>query len=254
MTTLKHYASAVSPAVQQILDRAAARASRAGAGAGRLGRRAATRVREADQRVLIAGGVVLAAAAVAGAVLAVRALKSGKGEGARDGRRAKDGDKFIERSVTINKPRDALYRQWRDFSNLPRWMETVESVSANGDGRAHWVVRGPGDRKVEFDTVLTEDTPGEVIAWESVAGDVRTESRIEFKDAPGGRGTEVHAKVDYHPPLGPLGRIAAVVTQTGPELQARRDLKRFKQLMETGEIATTEGPGAAPSAKYNKKH
>ncbi|MCV5446144.1 cyclase, partial [Escherichia coli] len=89
------------------------------------------------------------------------------------------------------------------------------------------------------DTRITEDRPGEVIAWESTGGDVKTESRIEFKDAPGGRGTEVHAKVDYHPPLGPLGKIAAVVTQKGPELQARRDLKQFKMLMETGEIATT---------------
>jgi uncharacterized membrane protein len=154
----------------------------------------------------------------------------------------------------VNKPREELYRHWRDFSNLPRFMETVESVTDLGGGRAHWVVRGPGDKTVEYDTIITEDRPGEVIAWESTGGDVKTESRIEFKDAPGGRGTEVHAKVDYHPPLGPLGKIAAVVTQKAPELQARRDLKQFKMLMETGEIATTEGPTAAPSSKYNKKH
>ena len=253
MTTLKTYATAVTPALQHLLSRAESRWSHARTGAGRVGKRVRTRVRETDDRVLIAGGVVLAAVAIGGAVLAARALKSGKGGGAADEHHAKDGDKFIERSVTVNKPREELYRQWRDFSNLPRWMETVESVTVNDGGSAHWVVRGPGGKTVEYDTRVIEDRPGELIAWESTGGQVRTESRIEFKDAPGGRGTEVHAKVDYHPPMGRLGRIAAVVSQKGPELQARRDLKQFKMLMETGEIATTKGPGAAPHPKYNKQ-
>jgi uncharacterized membrane protein len=171
--------------------------SQAAAQAGRAGKR----LERIDNRGLIAAGLAVAGAAVIVGVFAARQA-SRKGEGqAPDEHHAKDGDKFIERSVTVNKPREELYRYWRDFSNLPGFMEIVESVTPNGD-RAHWVVRGPGDKRVEYDTVITEDRPGEVIAWESTGGEVRTESRIEFKDAPGGRGTEVHAKVDYHPPMG----------------------------------------------------
>lgn len=242
MASFRHFTTAATPRVQHLWTRAAARAGRA-----------SERLERIDNRVLLAGGLALAGAAIIGAVYAARHATRKEDDATPDEHHARDGDKFIERSVTVNKPRDELYRYWRDFSNLPRFMEIVESITPEGD-RAHWVVRGPGDKRVEYDTVITEDRPGELIAWESTGGDVRTESRIEFKDAPGGRGTEVHAKVDYHPPMGRLGKIAALVTQKGPELQARRDLKQFKMLMETGEIATTEGPGAAPSAKYNKKH
>lgn len=242
--------SAAAPSVQALVSRASHVRHRAVPALQHAGRR----VRETDQRVLAGGVALLVSAAVIGTVVAARASRK-KQAAASDEHHAKDGDKFIERSVTVNKPRDELYRRWRDFANLPSFMETVESVTDAGDGRSHWVVRGPGDKRLEYDTVITEDRPGEVIAWESTPGaDVRNESRIEFKDAPGGRGTEIHAKIDYHPPAGPLGKIVAVVTQKGPELQVRRDLRRFKQLMETGEIATTEGPGAAPSSKYNKKH
>jgi uncharacterized membrane protein len=208
------------------------------------------RVREADRRVLLAGGVLLVGTAVLVAVLAARSRSETAGdeeESAANGK-SKHPD-FIERAVTVNIPREQAYREWRDFAGLPRFMEIVESVTEDGD-RSHWVFRGPGDKRLEFDAVITEDSPGEVIAWESLpGGPVRNRSRVEFKDAPGGRGTEIHVKVDYQPVSGPLGRLAALVTQKAPELQSRRDLRRFKQLMETGEIATTEGPGAAPSSR-----
>ena len=214
----------------------------------------ARRVREADRRVLIAGGVLLVGSAVLIAVLAARSREADRDEGDSGGGEADGKSKhpdYIERAVTVNIPRDQAYREWRDFAGLPRFMEIVESVAEDGD-RSHWVFRGPGDKRLEFDAVITEDRPGEVIAWESLpGGPVKNRSRVEFKDAPGGRGTEIHVKVRYEPVFGPLGRLAALVTQKAPELQSRRDLKRFKQLMETGEIATTEGPGAAPSSKYN---
>ena len=207
----------------------------------------ARRARLNDKRVLAGGGALLAVGTAAAtlAVLNARKTKGGTSDMPQKG--------AVERAVTVNKPREELYRQWRDFTQAPRWMEIVESVTEAGEGH-HWVVRGPGDKRIEYDTVITEERQGEVLAWESVKGaTVRSTNRLEFRDAPGGRGTEIHAAMTYHPPGGPLGKVAALVTQKAPEFQVRRDLRRFKQLMETGEIATTEGPGAAPSGRDKVK-
>jgi uncharacterized membrane protein len=214
--------------------------------------RNARKVKLDDKRVLAAGGLVLAVGA--GAV-AVAALNKKKTKGGTSPKLLADsGDKAIHRAVTVNKPRVELYRAWRDFASAPRWMDIVESVTEEADGRLRWVVRAPGDKPIEYEATITEEREGEVLAWESVPGSkVRSSNRIEFRDAPGGRGTEIHASMDYHPPLGPLGKAAALVTQKAPEFQVQRDLRRFKQLMETGEIATTEGPGAAPSSRDNVK-
>ena len=154
------------------------------------------------------------------------------------------------RSVTINRPRQELYDFWRDFANLPQFMENVRTVASLGDRRSHWVVEAPGGTTVEFDSRVTEDEPGALIAWESEEGaDVRNSGRIEFLDAPPGRGTIVRATIAYDPPAGAVGKLIAKAFQREPAIQARRDLKRFKQLMETGEIPTTEpGPAAPRSA------
>lgn len=197
-----------------------------------------------DKRVLAGGGVVLAFTAGAVAVAALNARKTGGGTSEAP------QDKAVRRAVTINKPRAELYRRWRDFREAPRWMDIVESVTETEDGRLHWVVRAPGGKRIAFEAVITEDHDGEVLAWESVPGaKIRSSSRLEFREAPGGRGTEIHASMDYRPPFGPLGRAAALIGQKAPEFQIQRDLRRFKQLVETGEIATTEGPGAAPSSR-----
>ena len=207
----------------------------------------ARRARLEDKRVLAGGGALLALAAGVATLAVLNAKKT------RGGTSDMPEKGAIQRAVTVNKPRAELYRQWRDFPQAPRWMEIVESVTETGEGH-HWVVRGPGDKTVSYDTVITEERDGEVLAWESVAGSkIRSSNRLEFRDAPGGRGTEIHARMTYDPPLGPLGKAAALVTQKAPEFQVLRDLRRFKQMVETGEIATTEGPGAAPSSKYNKK-
>lgn len=205
------------------------------------------RLRNVDQRWLVIGGATLLAAAVVGGALAVRQ----KGKRMSD----KEDDKVIARAVTVNKPRAELYRYWRDFTNAPRFMEMAESVTDSGGGRSHWILRGPGRKKLEYDAVITADEPDRLIVWESAPGaDVRSTNRIEFRDAPGDRGTEIHAAMTYDPPMGALGKVVATVTQRSPELQVLRDLKRFKMLMETGEIATTEGPGAAPAGRKQKSH
>ena len=149
------------------------------------------------------------------------------------------GSHLAARAVTINRPSAELYAYWRDFSNLASFMDNVERIDVADDRRSHWVVKAPGGRTVEWDAVVTEDRQGELIAWASEEGaDVTNSGRIEFRDA-GARGTVVTATILYDPPGGTIGKIVAKMFQREPAVQARRDLRRFKQLMETGEVATS---------------
>lgn len=153
---------------------------------------------------------------------------------------------LVGRTITVNLPRQQVYAFWRDFRNLARFMENVEAVTPGDGNTSHWVVKAPAGRTVEWDSVLTADVPGELLAWESVEGaDIRNTGRIEFRDAPPGRGTEVTATIVYDPPGGDLGKLIAKLFQKEPKVQARRDLRRLKQLLETGEISTSEAPHAA---------
>ncbi len=148
------------------------------------------------------------------------------------------GSDVIGRTVTIARPRDELYAYWRDFSNLPHFMDNVVRVDLLDEGRSHWVVKAPGGT-VEWDSEIVDEQDGAYIEWTSVAGaDVPNSGRIEFRDAPGGRGTFVTAIISYDPPAGMIGKLIAKMFQREPAIQARRDLRRFKQLIETGEIAT----------------
>jgi uncharacterized membrane protein len=154
---------------------------------------------------------------------------------------------LLGRTVTINRPRAELYAFWRDFRNLALFMENVESVTPGDDRRSHWVVKAPAGKTVEWDSVLTEEVENEVLAWESAEGaDIKNAGRIEFKDGPPGRGTEVTATIVYEPPGGDMGKLIAKLFQKEPKIQARRELRRFKQLMETGEISIAKAPDAAP--------
>ena len=145
---------------------------------------------------------------------------------------------LIGKSVTINKPAAELFAFFRDFSHLPQFMENVVSIEVKDDRLSHWVVKAPGGKTVEWDSRVTDETPGRLIAWEAAPGaDVKNAGRIEFKDA-GQRGTVVTLELVYEPPAGIIGRLIAGMFQREPGIQARRDLRRFKQLMETGEIAT----------------
>lgn len=149
------------------------------------------------------------------------------------------GDSLSGRAVTINRPRAELFAYWRDFANLATFMENVERVELLDARRSHWVVKAPGGKTVEWDSVVTEEQPDSFIAWASEEGaDVPNSGRIDFRDA-GARGTVVTATILYDPPAGAIGKLIAKMFQREPAIQARRDLRRFKQLMETGEIATS---------------
>lgn len=155
------------------------------------------------------------------------------------------GDSISARSVTINRPRDELFAYFRNFANLPRFMDNIERVDVVDAMRSHWVVKAPGGRTVEWDSSITSETVPSSFAWESI-GDIPNSGRVDFADA-GARGTVVTATIAYDPPAGAIGKLVAKLFQREPAIQARRDLRRFKQLMETGEVATNARTRAAAS-------
>ncbi|QIQ85367.1 SRPBCC family protein [Erythrobacter sp.] len=185
-------------------------------------------------------GLALVAGTVAfGAFLAKR-RKGGDDDAPGFTRKHGGSDKAVGgRTVTIREPADELYRFWRDFRNLPQFMENVEEVRPHGDHEV-WVVKAPGGQTAELHTRVTEEIEGRRIAWESVQhSDIWTRGYVEFSEAPGERGTRVSLRIEYAPPGGAIGKGIAKLFLREPEVQARHDLKRFKMLMETGEIATS---------------
>lgn len=150
-----------------------------------------------------------------------------------------------ERTVTINKPAAELYAYWHDFANLPTFMKHVQSVTVVDMRRSHWVAKAPMGQSIEWDADIIDDRPNELIAWASIEGaDVDNSGFVRFKPAPGDRGTEVKVVIEYNPPGGVLGSVLAKLFGEEPEQQIGDELNRFKQLMEAGEIATTEGQPA----------
>jgi len=150
------------------------------------------------------------------------------------------GEKSVTAAVvTIAKPARELYDFWRDFANLVQVMENVDAITVEGPDRSTWSVKGPGGRTISWESIVTEDRPGETIAWQSVEGSqVRNSGRVEFHEVPG-RGSVVRAVIAYDPPGGTIAQLVAKLFQREPAIRARRDLRRFKQFMETGEISTS---------------
>jgi uncharacterized membrane protein len=150
----------------------------------------------------------------------------------------------VERAVTVNRPRAELYEVWRDFENLPRFMEHLESVQVDesDSDRSHWIARGPLDRRVEWDSEIIEERANELLVWKSLPGSmVESMGRVEFFDGPGGRGTIVYVSMEYNPPAGSLGAAFARLFGKEPGHQVKEDLRRFKQIMEAGKAVTGDG-------------
>jgi uncharacterized membrane protein len=157
----------------------------------------------------------------------------------------------VDRAITIARPRAEIYRFWRNLSNLPRFMKNVESITDDGT-RSHWVVKAPGGRTVQWDAVIHNEIENELIAWRSLPGaKVANAGSVWFRDAPGGRGTEIRVELQYDPPAGVLGAIVASLQGKEPGQQIQEDLYRLKALLEAGEVVTTEGqPGGRQSRPY----
>ena len=148
----------------------------------------------------------------------------------------------VDRAVTVDKPRAEVYRFWRDLRNLPRFMRHLESITLTDDRRSHWVAKAPGGKTVEWDAEIINEAEDERIGWRSLEGaTVEHAGSVLFEDAPGGRGTVVRVELQYNPPGGVLGALAAKMWGEEPGQQIREDLHHFKEMMETGEIPTVVG-------------
>ncbi len=148
----------------------------------------------------------------------------------------------VEHSVTINKPVEEVFNFWRNFENLPRFMDHLESVKVIDEKHSHWVTKGPKGRTVEWDATIIEEIPNKKIAWKSAEGaDVANSGQVLFEKAPGDRGTEVKVVLAYDPPAGIFGEIFAKLFGESPAQQVRDDLRHVKQILETGEKPTIEG-------------
>jgi uncharacterized membrane protein len=154
----------------------------------------------------------------------------------------------VKESLTVNRLPWDLYQFWRNFENLPRFMSHLESVKTLDEKRSHWKVRAPAGLKLDWDAEIINDEPNALIAWRSLGGaDVDNAGSVRFVPGPEGRGTEVHVTLDYIPPAGKLGAWVASLFGQDPASQIREDLRRFKQFMEAGELATTQGQPHAAS-------
>lgn len=152
----------------------------------------------------------------------------------------------ITRSLTINKPRSEVYQFWRQFENLPQFMQHLQDVRQMGPKRSHWVARVPkGVGTVEWEADIVQEETDSLIAWRSLPNsDVDNAGEVRFMDAPADRGTVVQATISYRPPAGAVGGQIAKLLNPAFEEMVKMDLRRFKQLMETGEVTTIEGQPA----------
>jgi uncharacterized membrane protein len=206
-------------------------------------------------------------AAATAAVLGVAALdlftgrrltRDGEQASTMRGRTAADRGIRVSETVTVARPREEVYRFWRDLTNLPQFMEHLEAVQVLDDRRSHWRASAPAGSSVEWDAEIIEDQPNELISWRSIQdADVPNTGTVRFRVAPGNRGTEIHVTLRYDPPAGRLGAMVAKLFGEEPAEQVKSDLRRLKQVLETGEVVHSDAsvhpglhpaqPSAAPS-------
>lgn len=148
----------------------------------------------------------------------------------------------VDKTVTINKPAAEVYRFWRNLENLPKFMNNLDSVREIDNKQSHWVAKGPAGAQVEWRAEIINEKENELIGWRSLPGSqIANAGSVQFKAAPGDRGTVVKIELQYEPPGGALGKVFAKLVGQDPERQIDEDLRRLKQLLEAGEIPTVKG-------------
>jgi uncharacterized membrane protein len=195
---------------------------------------------------LVAAGALAAYALQRG----LRRRRGGKGTGmiadrGSDTRQQLGGPRgvHVEHSVFIQKPVSQVYRFWRSFDNLPKFMQHLESVTMREGGISHWVAKGPRGMKVQWDARVINEVEDKVIGWQSLKGsDISTAGAVNFEETE--RGTLVHVHLQYNPPGGKLGAAIAYVFGEEPNIQVQEDLRRFKLLMETGDVPRPQTVGS----------
>jgi uncharacterized membrane protein len=190
------------------------------------------------------GRLAAAAAAVAGVtildIVASQRL-SRSGNGVRTRAHGREQGIQVHKAITISRPPEEVYRFWRKLENLPRFMSHLEAVRELDDRRSYWKVRAPLGTTVEWTAEIVEDRPDELISWRSVEGSqVSNSGTVRFTRAPGDRGTEVHLDLRYDPPAGTVGATIAKLFGREPSQQVDGDLRRFKQVLETGEVVHSD--------------
>jgi len=185
-------------------------------------------------RTLLATGAVVGVTALD--VLAATQLSAAGGSG-RETREVQ-----ITEATTVNTSIEKAYAFWRNFANFPRFMRHIESVDTSGR-TSHWRAKGPTGIRVEWDAELIEDLDNQRISWRTIGGShIEHHGSVRFAGAPGSRGTEVWVHIHYSPPAGQLGRGLAWLLGSDPEALIKEDLRRVKQILETGEVTLSDGP------------
>jgi uncharacterized membrane protein len=195
---------------------------------------------KAANHPIITGGAVLV-----GAGLAYAAAKILTGTGENVAR-----DVHVETSIAIDRSPEELFRFWRNFSNLPLFMKNLESVTELDQTRSHWVAKGPAGTRVEWDAEVYNEEENQLIAWRSLENaDVINAGSVRFQSGPQGHGTFLRVTMNYNPPAGEVGAGVARLLGAEPAQLIKEDLRRLKQVMEAGEIPTTEGQPSGRSAE-----
>ncbi len=151
----------------------------------------------------------------------------------------------VDRSITINASRETVYSFWRNLENLPRFMKHVQCVKKIDDKHSHWLVEGPAGQNIEWDAEIINEIPNELVAWRSLPGaSVMNAGTVRFEHATAGRGTKVSVALQYDPPAGQVGVIVAKLFGKDPAHEVEMELHRLKNILEAGEIPTSEGQPA----------
>jgi uncharacterized membrane protein len=189
---------------------------------------------KASSHPFLAGGAVLVGAGLAYAAAKV-INKSVEAD-------AVAREVHLETSIAIDKSPEELYVFWRDFKNLPLFMRNLESVTELNQTQSHWVAKGPAGSRVEWNAEIYSEKENELISWRSLEdADIVNAGSVRFQAGPQGHGTFVRVSMNYNPPAGKVGASLVQLFGAEPAQLIKEDLRRFKQIMEVGEIATIDG-------------
>jgi uncharacterized membrane protein len=209
-----------------------------------LARAVATRRGERQTRVSLATAAVAGIAAI-DTVAAIRARHTGQHG------RGKPGPLHLKASVTVRCPPREVYDYWRDFERLPQFMGHLQSVTVDGAGRSTWTASAPIKKHVTWQAEMTGDEPGRRISWKSLPGaDVANSGTVHFAETPDGSGTEVRVNLHYDVPGGAVGRAVARLWGEEPTQQVHDDLRRFKAIMETGDVVRSDALPDGPDSGH----
>lgn len=192
------------------------------------------------------GGGALLYRGLTGSCSVYRALDINTAEPGHRGVPAQEGEK-VEKTLLIQRSPEDLFRFWRHLENLPKIMDNLIAVEPREGNRSHWVARGPMNTSVEWDAEIFQERENEMLAWRSLPGSqIDTAGSVHFDPASAGRGTRVRVSLKFNPPAGRAGAKLAALLGADVDAQIERDLRRFKELMEAGEVPTTHGQPAGP--------